>query len=134
LALEGETPTVVRGDPLTVRWTAPGETNGQLVHLTLEFNRHGGTPSWLECDAPDTGSFDVPAGLLAALLDLELSGWPTLSAVRRTVDSTELSAGCVELRVASGVTVDVALPGIVSCDTENPCPPPQECQANLLCE
>ena len=134
LSLEGEILTVVRGEALTVRWTAPGEANGQLVHLTLEFNRHGGTPSWLECDAPDTGSFDVPAGLLVTLLDLELSGWPTLSAVRRTVDSTELSAGCVELRVASGVTVDVALPGIISCDTENPCLPPQECQANLLCE
>jgi len=134
LGLEGETPSVVRGEPLGVRWTTPSETNGQIVHLTLEFNRHGGTPSWLECDAPDTGSFDVPAALLVALLDVELSGWPTLSAVRRTVDSTELGAGCVELRVASGVTVDVAVPGIVSCDTENPCPSPQVCQANLLCE
>ena len=134
LSLEEATLTVVRGEALTVHWTAPGETNGQVVHLTLEFNRHGGTPSWLECDAPDTGSFDVPAGMLVALLDVELSGWPTLSAVRRTVDSTELSAGCVELRVASAVTVDVAVPGIVSCDSENPCPPTQECQANLLCE
>jgi hypothetical protein len=126
--------SVVRGQALALRWTPPGETNGQVVHLKFEFNRHGGTPTWLECDAPDTGSFDVPSTLLDALLDLEVSGWPTLTAARRTVDSTEVGSGCVELRVVSAVTVDVALPGITSCDSENPCPPPQACQANLLCE
>ena len=29
---------------------------------------------------------------------------------------------------------DVELPGVTSCDSENPCPPPQVCQATLLCE
>lgn len=134
LSLEGDSLTVVEGQPLAVRWTPPGESNGQMVHLTFEFNRHGGTPTWLECDAPDTGSFDVPAALVGALLELELSGWPTLAATRRTVDSANVGPGCVELRVVSSVTIDVELPGVTSCDSENPCPPPQVCQANLLCE
>jgi hypothetical protein len=134
LELEGESLTVVEGQPLAVRWMPPGQVNGQMVHLTFEFNRHGGTPTWLECDAPDTGSFDVPAALVSALLELELSGWPTLAATRRTVDSRMLAPGCVELRVVSSVTIDLKLPGVTSCDSENPCPSPQVCQANLLCE
>jgi hypothetical protein len=134
IALDEAPLSVVRGQPLALRWAPPAEAHGQVVHLKFEFNRHGGTPTWLECDAPDTGSFDVPSSLLDALLDLEVSGWPTLMAARRTVDSTTVASGCVELRVVSAVTVDVSLPGITSCDSENPCPPPQECQANLLCE
>ncbi|HEX6274421.1 MAG TPA: hypothetical protein VFZ53_15370, partial [Polyangiaceae bacterium] len=134
LALDDAPLSVVRGQPLALRWTPPAQQYGQVVHLEFQFNRHGGTPTWLECDAPDTGSFDVPASLLDALLDLEVSGWPTLTAARRTVDSTDVASGCVELRVISAVTLDVSLPGITSCDSENPCPPPQECQANLLCE
>jgi hypothetical protein len=134
LALENDEFVVAEGEPLSVSWAPPADSEGQVVRFTLEFNRHGGTPTWLECDAPDTGSFDIPASLLDELLSVEVSGWPTLSAARRTVDSTEISAGCVELRVVSAVTVDVELPGVTSCDSENPCPAPQMCQANLLCE
>jgi len=134
LELESDSIAVESGRSLAVRWTPPGEAAGQRVRLTFEFNRHGGTPTWLECDAADTGSFDVPAALLGALLELELSGWPTLAAARRTVDSASVAAGCVELRVVSSVTIDVELPGVISCDAENPCPAPQVCQANLTCE
>lgn len=134
LSLENEEFVVADGEPLSVNWAPPADSEGQVVRFTLEFNRHGGTPTWLECDAPDTGEFEVPASLLGELLSLEVSGWPTLSASRRTVDSTMISPGCVELRVVSAVTVDVELPGITSCDSENPCPAPQMCQANLLCE
>ena len=134
LELESDSIAVESGRSLAVRWTPPGQASGQRVRLTFDFNRHGGTPTWLECDAADTGSFDVPAALVDALLELELSGWPTLAAARRTVDSASVGAGCVELRVVSSVTIDVELPGVVSCDENNPCPAPQVCQVNLTCE
>ena len=106
LALASDSIAVESGRSLAVRWTPPGQAAGQRVRLTFEFNRHGGTPTWLECDAADTGSFNVPAALLDALLELELSGWPTLAAARRTVDSASVAAGCVELRVVSSVTIE----------------------------
>lgn len=133
LELSSEELSVSADQPLSVSWTVADEPDEQRVLLKLEFNRHGGTPTWIECHAPDTGSFEIPAELVSELLALEISGWPMLTATRRTTDSAELSVGCVELQVYSEVTEFVEVEGIVSCDDQTPCPNDAPCTDNLVC-
>lgn len=133
IALENAPLSVSSGQGLTVEWSAGTVAEAQRVFLRLEFNRHGGTPTWIECDAPDTGSYTIPEPLVSELLELEVSGWPMLTATRRTVDSAELAAGCVELQVTASVADFVEVEGVVSCDDAHPCPNDEVCQVNLTC-
>lgn len=121
------------GEPLPLTWEAGATSDAVHVSLKIEFNRHGGTPSWVECDMEDTGSFEVPASIIDALLGLEVSGWPTVTLTRRSVDSVDLSVGCVELQVFSQVVRELEVAGIQSCDDDHPCPDEQECPVNLIC-
>jgi hypothetical protein len=121
------------GQPLTLTWDAGAASDAVRLAVKIEFNRHGGTPSWIECDMDDTGSFEVPASIVDALLGLEISGWPTVTFTRRSVDSVNLSVGCVELQVFSQVVRELEIEGVQSCDDDNPCPNDEVCPVNLIC-
>jgi hypothetical protein len=121
------------GQPLTLSWEPGAASDAVRLAVKIEFNRHGGTPSWIECDMDDTGSFEVPASIVDALLSLEVSGWPTVTFTRRSVDSVELSVGCVELQVFSQVVRELEIEGVQSCDDDHPCPNDAECPVNLIC-
>jgi hypothetical protein len=121
------------GEPLALSWDAANSSDAVHVHVKIEFNRHGGTPSWIECDVEDTGSFEVPAAIIDDLLALEISGWPTVSFTRRSVDSVDLSVGCVELQVLSQVVRELEVSGVQSCDDDHPCPNDVACPTNLIC-
>lgn len=102
--------TVAAGQDLVVTW-APGTVSEASIALSLGVDQHGLSPGAITCEAPDTGSLVVPASLVDALLDLGVSGFPTGSLARETVDSTDTSLGCVDLRVRSGGSVPVTLLG-----------------------
>lgn len=121
------------GQPLTLTWEAGSASEAVRVSVKIEFNRHGGTPSWVECDMEDTGSFEVPSSIVDALLGLEVSGWPTVTFTRRSVDSVDLDVGCVELQVFSQVVRELEIDGVQSCDDDHPCPNDQTCPVNLVC-
>jgi hypothetical protein len=89
------------GDPVTIQWT-PGNGVG-TIRLNLNVDQHGVTPVTLVCDVPDTGSYTVPGTLTAALAAHGISGAPSSSIVRRTVDSLEVTGGCVEFVVSHRV-------------------------------
>ena len=89
------------GEPLTIAWT-PGNGVG-TIRLNLNVDQHGVTPVTLVCDVPDTGSFTVPASMTTALWGYGVSGAPSSSIVRRTVDSVQTAFGCVELVVSHRV-------------------------------
>lgn len=89
------------GDPVTIEWT-PGNGVG-TIRLNLNVDQHGVTPVTLVCDVPDTGSYTVPGTLTAALAAHGVSGAPSSSIVRRTVDSIEVTGGCVEFVVSHRV-------------------------------
>jgi len=89
------------GDPTTIQWT-PGTGVG-TIRLNLNVDQHGVTPVTLVCDVPDTGSYTVPGTLTALLSSYGVSGAPSSSIVRRTVDSVQLAPGCVELVVSHRV-------------------------------
>jgi hypothetical protein len=141
LSGEGVAPHVVAeaplvatmGQPLTLTWEAGAASEAVRVSVKIEFNRHGGTPNWVECDMDDTGSFEVPVSIVDALLGLEVSGWPTVTFTRRSVDSADLDVGCIELQVFSQVVRELEIDGVQSCDDDHPCPNDQACPVNLVC-
>jgi hypothetical protein len=125
--------TVESGKSADLKWTAPSDKGLARVHIELNINNHGTTAAWIECEAEDTGSFSIPEALITALTGMGLSGGPTIILTRRTADSTTLSAGCVQLAVASELALEVEVPGLTSCTVDTDCPSGQTCQADLSC-
>lgn len=128
-----ESPRLLRTQPLTIRWSAPAGPAVARVHLELNIANHGGTPAWIQCDVPDTGTYTMDAALITALLDLGFSGYPTLSLSRRTVDSAPLTSGCVEFLAVHTTVADVEIPGLVSCSDDADCPDGETCRVDLTC-
>jgi hypothetical protein len=129
---EGAAPTVASGQAALVTWR-PGAAHPSVrVVITLDVSHHGNSRQWLTCDAPDTGSFEIPAALVTELLELGLGGYPTVTLSRETADSTTVAPGCVELKVASEVTRPVVIPGVMSCDVDEDCPG-KRCLINRIC-
>jgi hypothetical protein len=117
--------------PLT--WTPPSQPGPTRVELSLNVNGHGLVGSHIECVVDDTGAFTIPEPLVTSLLADGLSGFPTLTIRRTTTDSTDTAHGCVELDVEAAVTLDVTIPGLISCDGDEDCTPPATCGPDLTC-
>ncbi|QRO01603.1 hypothetical protein JRI60_22555 [Archangium violaceum] len=127
--------TVERGSPVTVSWTPPTTPGAARIQIVMDLAHHGGIAASLECDGvPDTGSYVIPAGLSSQLLDVGVAGFPKITISRRTADSADTSAGCVDLMVLSQVERELLIPGLVSCSGDEDCPAGQTCQADLTCK
>jgi hypothetical protein len=126
---------VERGKPVALSWTPPPAPGSARLRAVVDLAHHGGISATIECDGiPDTGSFAIPAGLVAQLLDIGVAGFPKAVITRRTADSASITAGCVELLVQSEVTREIAIPGLKSCSTDQDCPMGQKCQMDLTCK
>jgi len=136
LLLGVNNPVLVRaGQPVLVTWQAPEIAGPAHVHINLNINHHGSNSEWIECDVLDAGSAMIPSGLVDALLALGQTGFPTLTATRRTASSVLIEPGCVELLVSSEVTSDVSLDDFTSCSDASDCAPGQSCRpSELYCE
>lgn len=134
LTSELDTAQVQSGSATELSWQA-AETSGANTEMAilLTVNAHGGTGAWIECVAPDTGHFEIDEPLVTQLIELGLSGFPRVTLSRRTVDSTQIAEGCVELSVTSSLTLSVEVPGLVSCSDDDDCDAGQFCQAELVC-
>lgn len=134
LELDAADITIQRGSPVSLRWTASATSAAVRLRFVLDLAHHGGISASIDCDGiADTGRFDIPAALTAQLLDIGVAGFPTLSASRRSADSTTLSAGCVELDVVSKVDRVVVIPGLESCSQDEDCTGGETCQPDLTC-
>jgi hypothetical protein len=118
---------VAQGAPVELAWSAPELPGPARIHVALNINHHGSSNAWIECDFIDTGSAQIPAGLVDALLAKGRSGFPTLTANRRSATSVDIEPGCAELLVVSEVTSSIEVDGIVSCNTSMACPLGQSC-------
>jgi hypothetical protein len=118
---------VVEGRATQLTWQAPAVAGPARVDVLLNINQHGTTKAWIECTFADTGAGEIPSTLIDGLIEQGLTGYPTLTATRRSATSQNIEPGCVELLVASDVTVDVEVEGIVSCNTSAMCPVGQAC-------
>jgi hypothetical protein len=134
--LEGVTnPIALRaGQELALSWQPPADPGPARVHLNLNINHHGSTSSWIECDVEDVGSAHIPGALVDALLARGQSGFPTLTVTRRSVSSTRIEPGCIELAVSSESVSDVELENFQSCSSLVKCGPGKSCGPEFFCQ
>ena len=81
--------SVTAGAPLSVSWV-PDEASDAQVEVVLAIDQLGKTPAEIHCLTEDTGLLEIGADLIDMLLEAGVSGSPTGTVTRRTVDSTIL--------------------------------------------
>ncbi len=123
---------VARGSSASLAWASSGSGTGDVL-ITFTVNAHGATTGWIECIVPDTGAFDVPEPLVTELIDLGLSGFPRVTVERRSLAATTVEGGCVDFKVASEITLDLEVEGLVSCSTSEECADGQTCSPEFVC-
>ncbi len=131
LAFDGANLSFGRGRSLDLTWTAPLSAGAALIQAIVVLKTSVEGPR-IECAFPDTGAASVPTALLDRLLDLGITGPPTLYLARRTVVSTNIAPGCVELEVSAMISRSLSIDGVALCG-QNGCPPPMTCQWNSVC-
>jgi len=126
----GDTLAVGGGVPADLSWAPPAQAGPARVRAVLNINNHGSSNTAIECDFPDTGSAQIPASLIDALIARGASGFPTLGITRRTATSASIEPGCVQLVVTTDIqySIDVALAGLTSCNDDSMCPDGQTCK------
>lgn len=117
---------VAEGTPLDLTWTP--EDGNAIARVEINIDQHGISPATLFCDAPDTGSFTVPASIIDALIESGTSGFPSANLYRQTIDSTDTATGCVEFRIRARTPATVVVDGHVPCTgAPGECPEGQTC-------
>ena len=127
LELDASPWALAPGQPTLVSWT-PGDEPDASVRLSINIDQHGLSPATLECEGPDSGSLELPAVMIDALLAAGVSGFPTGHAYRRTIDSTQTEAGCVELEVRSHRSAELEVAGHTPCTADADCPAGLDCE------
>lgn len=134
LEILGDTISVAADEPVVLSWTPPTGDADTRIHIDLDVGHHGGSPARIECELEDTGSFEIPASLVNPLLDFGIAGFPAITITRRSVDALMLDDRCVELVVAPhAAKLDVAIEGLISCNSDDDCPDAMTCLADLSC-
>lgn len=132
LTLTSAVPIPVKtGQATHITWKAPGVANISRVQIALEIAHHGGYKGEIDCDVPDTGSFDIPAPLVTELINLGLAGYPSV-AVTRQASNAAANEPEARLTMPSRVEVEVDT-GVISCGAASspPCANGTTCDQTL---
>jgi hypothetical protein len=89
------------GRPFTVTWTPPPAPAVSRMVVKLDIAFHGGVDAQIQCDVPDSGSVTVPTSLVDALIARGIAGFPSAFLIRRTIDSADVGAGCVDFSITT---------------------------------
>ncbi|MBT3219868.1 MAG: hypothetical protein HN348_12330 [Proteobacteria bacterium] len=133
---EGVAPIVIPDEPwlvsegkdMLVTWTPDKAVKQARIFLRFNIDQHGSTPVSVWCDIADTGSYSVPSSVMDALIAYGVTGFPNGNIYRRSVDSVETSAGCVEFEVSSRITGTLNVEGHIPCDG------PEDCPKGMICD
>lgn len=137
----GNNLTMRNGEALVLTWTPSATAGPGRIFVNADIGHHGGIAAAIECDLPDTGSGQIPAALVSALIAEGTAGFPSLSLTRRVITSKTVGGGCVEFAIASPVEHVIGVcptPSscVISCDPGDPtimCPTGTTCQDNWTC-
>lgn len=121
---------VKTGMPVHLTWK-PAAAAGARIRIGLDLAHHGGKKGEIDCEVPDTGSFDIPEPLVTKLISLGLAGFPTISLSRVSV-GTDKAQPNVELIVSQSVLRAIDT-GVVSCQEPAECTVPQTCRDDKTC-
>lgn len=121
--------TMKKNEPLALSWVPV--VSGAHIYLSINVDQHGNSPVTMFCNFEDNGSAEIPSTLVTKLLEYGVSGFATADIYRRTLDSTNISAGCVELVVFSHVQGLLKVEGHVPCFTNADCPPGETCKVEI---
>lgn len=119
-----------RTQAFLVTWTEDSVEDATL-RITLRVDQHGNSPVTLTCVTADDGELEIPSTLVDALLDAGVTGFPTGQVYRETLDSVELSAGCVELAMSAHQQRTLRVAGYVPCRKQQDCPEGKTCNLQL---
>lgn len=126
---------ITRGQPMKLTWSAPGKADLARIQIHVDISHHGGARGKIDCDVKDTGSFDVQAALVDKLVDLGVSGFPTVVVARVSSGGVKTGdAAQVKLIVQESIEREIEIDGLVSCTQDSDCPAPKTCQADLSCK
>lgn len=125
---------VTSGMATHLTWKPPAHAGASRVQVEVEISHHGGFQGQIECDVADTGTLDIPAPLVTALVALGRAGYPTVK-LARTARGTAATQPALALDVTSRVEL-AADTGVISCGVSGspPCVSPTTCQANFTCQ
>jgi hypothetical protein len=126
LEVPGDKLLLEPGKPFEVKWTA-GPPGPARIALQIAIDQHGLSHASLQCDVPDQGAATIGAGLIDALIAQGTSGFPKLTAIRRTADTATVAHGCVELQVLNVVERSLVVPGHDPCRVDGDCPMGKTC-------
>jgi hypothetical protein len=133
LTLTGPDPIPVKaGASVQVSWQPATVASSSRIRIGLDISHHGGKKGQIDCDVPDTGSFEIPEPLVTKLVGLGLAGYPTI-AINRVSLGVAADNPEVSLVLSSAVTRAVDT-GVTSCQDDVECPDGQTCQMVGICE
>lgn len=119
-----------RDEPFVVTWNA-GAVPEAVVRVAFNVDQHGTAPLVLGCETKDDGELSIDAGLINALLDAGVTGFPSGHVNRETVDSVRQGDACVELAIGAHVRRGLKVAGYTACVRQSDCPDGQTCNLQL---
>ncbi|HEX2876921.1 MAG TPA: hypothetical protein VHP33_36965 [Polyangiaceae bacterium] len=133
LEVTGPEPLPVKtGEVVHVTWKPAASGAKSRIRIGLDISHHGGKKGQIDCEVPDTGSFDIPAPLVTKLIGLGLAGFPTIN-VNRVSLGVDAKNAEVSLLLSSSVTRPVDT-GVKSCLDDAECDDGQTCSQAGICE
>jgi hypothetical protein len=132
LVVADATLEMLDGEPILLEWTPMGLHGITTIHVVVDISHHGGTRGKISCEVPDTGTLEIPATLLDRLKALGVSGFPRVSLTRMSVGPSRPSVQ-VYLLVRSTARIDLSIPGLTSCVSDEDCPDGQVCLPDARC-
>jgi len=134
LALTSRNPSLSASANLALTWTA-ATTGTSRISVLLDISHHGGSKGQILCDTADDGSLEVDQSLVSSLLALGATGFPWMVVTRRSTGVATIASGQLSLTVASDITENVEVPGLVSCSSSEDCPDGGACKVpEYTCE
>lgn len=122
------------GKPLELTWDAAADPKSSQLHVKLDISHHGGIKGIIECDSDDSGSLTISAAMISQLLGLGVAGFPSVVAMRQSLDTAAIAPGLVRLEVSARAEHYVTVKGVDSCTVAADCPDGKTCASDSTCQ